>query len=179
MAAVPETLLETGFPLLLVDCLEKCHVRRTPIFLYHEHWVNADTKEHHMDVIVKANDTPTSLIFEGPQMEDLMLAVETAAREALVRLRDILPEMANEPATRHLPFMKNGIDGSWTLNPSSEDGTPLRFQTYFSLSSDTLMHLLIKESTKIRQELHQVKDLLRLEKMKTRMVKKEGAPRGQ
>ena len=95
-----------------------------------------------------------------------------------MRLRDILPEMANEPATRHLPFIKDGRDGSWTLNPSSEDGMPLRFQTYFSLSSDTLTHLLIKESTKIRQELHQVEDLLFLEKMKTRKVKKEGAPGG-
>lgn len=132
-----------------------------------------------MDVIVKANDSPTSWFFQGPQMENLMLAVETAAREALVRLRDILLEMANEPATRHLPFIKDGIDGSWTLNPSTEDGTPLRFQTYFSLSSDTLTHLLIKESMTLRQELHQVKDLLRLEKMQTRKVKKEGAPGGQ
>ncbi|KAE8800665.1 hypothetical protein D1007_23664 [Hordeum vulgare] len=91
MADVPETLLETGFPLLLVDCLEKCHVRRTPIFLYHEHWVNADTKEYHVDVIVKANDSPSSWFFEGPQMGELMLVVETAAREALVQLRNILP----------------------------------------------------------------------------------------
>ena len=103
MAAVPEMLLEAGFPLLLSDSLEKCQVRRTPVFLYHEHWVNTDTKEYHVDVIVKANDSPTSWFFEGPQMEDLMLAVETAAREALVRLRDILPEMADEPATRHPP----------------------------------------------------------------------------
>ena len=86
--------------------------------------------------------------------------------------------MADEPATRHQPFVKDGIDGSWILNPSSEDGMPLRFQTYFSLSSDTLTHLLIKESTKIRQELHQVKDLLCMEKMKNRKVKKEGAPEG-
>ena len=134
MATVPEMLLEMGFPLLLSDSLEKCQVRRTPVFLYHEHWVNADTKEYHVDVIVKANDSPTSWFFEGPQMEDLMLAVETAAREALVRLRDILPEMADEPATHHLPFVKDKVDGSWTLNPSSEDGMPLRFQTYFSLS---------------------------------------------
>ena len=127
MAAVPEMLLETGFPLLLSDSLEKCQVRRTPVFLYHEHWVNAETKEYHVDVIVKANDSPTSWFFEGPQMEDLMLAMETAAREALVRLRDILPEMADRPATRHLPFVKDKIDRSWTLNPSSEDGMPLRF----------------------------------------------------
>ncbi|KAE8809442.1 hypothetical protein D1007_13961 [Hordeum vulgare] len=57
MAAVPEMLVETGFPLLLGDSLKKCQVRCTPIFLYHEHWVNADTKEYHVDVIVKANDS--------------------------------------------------------------------------------------------------------------------------
>ena len=84
MAAVPKMLLETGFPLLLSDRLEKCRVRRTPIFLYHKHWVNADTKEYHVDVIVKGNDSTTSWFFEGPQMEDLMLAVETTTRGALV-----------------------------------------------------------------------------------------------
>ncbi|KAE8815106.1 Endoglucanase 3 [Hordeum vulgare] len=63
MAAVPETLLETSFPLHLVDSLKKCHVRRMPIFLYHEHWVNADTEEYHVDVIVKANDYSTSWFF--------------------------------------------------------------------------------------------------------------------
>ena len=178
MAAVPETLLETGFPLLLVDCLEKCHVCRTHIFLYHEHWVNADTKEYHVDVIVKANDSPSSWFFEGPQMGELMLAVETAAREALVHLRSILPEMANEPVTRHLPFIKEGVDGSWTLTPATEDGMLLRFQTYFSLSSDTLTHFLVKESAKLRQELNLVKGLLHTEKMQNRKVKKAGAPEG-
>lgn len=129
MVVVPEILVETGLPLLLGDILKKCQVRRTPIFLYHEHWVNADTKEYLVDVIVKANDSPSSWFFEGPQMEDLMLAVETAAREALVRLRDILPEMANEPASRHLPFIMDGIDRSWTLNSFSQDRMPLRFHT--------------------------------------------------
>ena len=79
MVVVPEVLLETGFPLLFGGSLEKCQVRRTPIFLYHEHWVNTDTKEYHVDVIVKANDSPTSWLFEGPQMENLMLAVETTS----------------------------------------------------------------------------------------------------
>ena len=111
-------------------------------------------------------------------MGELMLAVEIAAREVLVHLRDILPEMADEPATRHLPFLKEGVDGSWMLTPSSEDGMPLRFQIYFSLSSDTLTHLLVKESTMLRQELRQVKGLLHTEKMKNRKMKKEGAPEG-
>ncbi|KAE8768601.1 hypothetical protein D1007_59908 [Hordeum vulgare] len=149
-----------------------------PIFFYHEHWVNTDTKEYQVDVILKANDSQASWFFEGPRMENLVLVVETATREPLVHLRDILPKMANEPATRHMPFVKDGLDGSSTLNASPENGTPLRFQTYYSFSADTLTHLLIKESVKLRQELHQVKDLLRLEKTKTRKVKKEGAPEG-
>ncbi|KAE8810327.1 hypothetical protein D1007_13062 [Hordeum vulgare] len=49
--------------------------------------------------------------------------------------------MDNRRATHHLPFIKDVIDGSWTLNQYSEDGTPLRFQTYFNLSADTLTHL--------------------------------------
>ena len=131
-----------------------------------------------MDVIVKANDSPSSWFFDGPQMGELMLAVETTAREALVRLRSILPKMANETVTRHLPFIKEGVDGSWTLTPATEDGMPLRFQTYFSLSSDTLTHFLVKESAKLRQELNLVKGLLHTEKMQNRKVKKAGAPEG-
>ena len=111
-------------------------------------------------------------------MGELMFAVETVAREALMQLRSILPEMANEPVTRHLPFIKEGVDGSWTLTPATEDGMPLRFQTYFSLSSDTLTHFLVKESVKLRQELHLVKRLLHTEKMQNRKVKKAGTPEG-
>ena len=66
MAAIPEILLETAFPLLLGDSLEKCQVCHMPIFLYHEHWVNADTKEYHVDMIVKANHSPNSSFFQGP-----------------------------------------------------------------------------------------------------------------
>ena len=95
MAVVPEMLVETGFPLLLGDNLEKCQVRRTPVFLYYEHWVNANTKEYHVDVIVNAKNSPPSWFFEGPKMETHVLVVETTAREALVYLRDFLPEMAN------------------------------------------------------------------------------------
>lgn len=50
MAAVPEMLLKTGFPLLLGDSLEKCQLHHTAIFLYHEDWVNADNKEYHVDI---------------------------------------------------------------------------------------------------------------------------------
>lgn len=89
-----------------------------------------------------------------------------------MHLGNLLPEMSNELANHHMPIVKDIIDGSWTLNPSLEERTPLRFQTYFNLSCDTLTLLLIKEAVMLHQELHQVKNLLRLEKMKARKVKK-------
>lgn len=79
MVVVPNMLQEIGFPLLLGDSFEKWKVRRTPVFLYHEHWVNADTKEYHVDVILKENDSPSSWFLEGPQMKTLVLAVKTTA----------------------------------------------------------------------------------------------------
>ena len=68
MAIVPEALLASGFPLLVEDSLEKCQYRRPPVFFYHEHWVDAITKEYHVEVFVKANDSPTSWFFEGPHI---------------------------------------------------------------------------------------------------------------
>ena len=127
MALVPEALLASGFPLLLGDSLEKCQFRQPPVLVYHKHWVNAITKEYHVEVFVKANDSPTSWFFEGPQMETLALAVDTAARKAFIDHRGIIPEMADEPATRYLPFRRDDIGESWMLVPSKEDGTPLRF----------------------------------------------------
>ncbi|KAE8782092.1 hypothetical protein D1007_44611 [Hordeum vulgare] len=53
MVVVLESLLESGFPLLLEDTVEKCQVHRSPVFLYHEHRVNAITKEYHVDVVMK------------------------------------------------------------------------------------------------------------------------------
>ena len=178
MAVIPEDLLASSFPLVLEDSLEKCQYRRSPVLLYHEHWVDAVTKEYHVDVFVKANDSPTSWFFEGPRMETLALAVETAACKALIHLRDIIPEMADEPATRHLPFKKDENGKSWTLIPSKEDGTPLRFQTYFSLSANSLAHHLIKESVKLCEELHHTRELLHQAKMKPDRIKKDGAPEG-
>lgn len=87
--------------------------------------------------------------------------------------------MADEPATRHLPFIKDEDGGSWTLTPSSKEGAPFRFQTYLSLSADSLAHNLIKKSVKLRQELHHTRELLRQAKTKTGKIKKDGAPEGQ
>ena len=86
MAIIPEALLASGFPLLLEDSLEKCQYRRSPIFLYHEHWVDAITKGYHVDVVMKANDSPTSWFFEEPQMQTLAISVEMATRKALIHL---------------------------------------------------------------------------------------------
>ena len=58
-------------------------------------------------MVVKANDSPISWFFEGLWIETRVLAVDTAVRKALMHLRDILPEMANKMATRHLPFVKD------------------------------------------------------------------------
>ena len=97
MAIVPEDFLTTGFPVLLEDSLKKCQFTRAPTFSYHEHLINNTKKEYHVEVVVRANDSPTSWFFEGPQMATLLLTVETAALKALTRLRDLLPEMESEP----------------------------------------------------------------------------------
>ena len=70
-------------------------------------------------------------------MATLVLAVETATLKALTRLRDLLPEMADELATRFLPYRKEGEDESSAPAPPLEEGLPLRFQTYFSLCADS------------------------------------------
>ena len=81
MAVVPEDFLTTGFPVLLKDSLKKCQFTRAPTFSYHEHWVNS-TKEYLVEVVVRANDSPTSWFFEGPQMATLLLSVEMASEPA-------------------------------------------------------------------------------------------------
>ena len=149
MAAVPEDFLTTGFPVLPEDSLKKCQFHRAPIFTYHEHWINDTEMEYHVEVIVRANDSPTSWFFEGPQMATLVLAVETATLKALTRLRDLLPEMADELATRFLPYRKEGEDESSAPAPPLEEGLPLRFQTYFSLCADSLAQHLASESMEL------------------------------
>ncbi|KAI4987502.1 hypothetical protein ZWY2020_020302 [Hordeum vulgare] len=86
--------------------------------------------------------------------------------------------MVDEPATHHLPSRKDYIGESWTLVPSKEDGTPLRFQTYFNLPVNSLAHNLIKESVKLHKELHHIRELLRQAKTKPYRIKKDGAPKG-
>jgi len=179
MAAVPEDFLTTGFPVLLEDSLRKCQFTRVPTFSYHEHWVDSTKKEYHVEVVVRANDAPTSWFFEGPQMATLLLAVETAALKALTRLRDLLPEMAREPATRYLPYRKEGDDESSAPAPPMDEGLSLRFQTYFSLCADSLAQHLASESTELRKELRETKELLRIVQMKADRIKKDGAPPGQ
>ena len=104
MAAVPKDFLTTEFPVLLEDSLKKCQFYRAPIFTSHEHWINDTETEYHVEVIMKANDSLTSWFFEGLQMATLVLVVETATLKTLTHLRDLLPEMADELATRFLPY---------------------------------------------------------------------------
>src|SRR6187399_2371276 len=178
MAAVPEEHLTTGFPLLLEDSLQECQFHRAPILTYLEHFVSDTEVEYHVEVIVKANDPPTSWFFEGPQMATLPLAVEAAALKALTRLRELLPEMAAKMTTRFFPYRKEGEDESSALAPPLKEGLPLRFQTYFCLCADNLAQDLASESMKLREELHKIKALLRAQE-KTDRIKKEGAPPGQ
>ena len=179
MAAVPEDFLTTGFPVLLEDSLRKCQFTRVPTFSYHEHWVDSTKKEYHVEVVVRANDAPTSWFFEGPQMATLLLAVETAALKALTRLRDLLPERAREPATRYLPYRKEGDDESSAPAPPIVEGLPLRLQTYFSLCAASLAQHLALETMELRKELHETKALILQAQVKTDRIKKEGAPPGQ
>ena len=179
MAAVPEEHLTTGFPLLLEDSLQECQFHRAPILTYLEHWVSDTEVEYHVEVIVKANDPPTSWFFEGPQMATLPLAVEAAALKALTRLRELLPEMAAKMTTRFLPYRKEGEEESSAQAPPLKEGLSLRFQTYFSLCADSLAQDLASESMKLREELHKTKALLRRAQEKANRIKKEGAPSGQ
>ena len=110
MVVAPLRLLMTGFPLLLEDSLQECQFHQAPILTYLEQWVSDTEVEYHVEVIVKANDPPTSWFFEGPQMATLPLAVEAAALKALTRLRELLPEMAAKMTTRFLPYRKEGED---------------------------------------------------------------------
>ena len=93
-------------------------------------------------------------------MATLVLAIETATLKALTRLRDLLPEMADELATRFLPYWKEGEDESSAPAPPLEEGLPLRFQTYFSLCADSLAQHLASESMELRKEIHETKALL-------------------
>ena len=112
-------------------------------------------------------------------MATLFLAIETAALKALTRLRDLLPEMASEPATRYLPYRKEGDDESSAPAPPMDEGLSLHFQTNFSLCADNLAQHLASESMELRKELHETKELLRLAQIKADRIKKDGAPPGQ
>jgi hypothetical protein len=112
-------------------------------------------------------------------MATLVLAVETAALKALTRLRDLLPEMADDPVTRYFPYRKAGDDESIALALPMEEGLPLKFQAYFSLCADSLAQHLASELMKLRKELHEAKELLRHDQEKTNRIKKEGALPGQ
>ena len=105
-------------------------------------------------------------------MATLPLAVEAPALKALTRLHELLSEMADKMTTRFLPYRKEGEDESSVQAPPLKEGLPLRFQTYFSLCTDSLAQDLASESMKLREELHKTKK-------KKDKIKKEGSPPGQ
>ena len=65
-------------------------------------------KEFYAKVFVPAKTSPQGWFFIGPHMPTRDLAIQQVAYEALLRLRDLLPKMKEEHATRYLPG-KNGF----------------------------------------------------------------------
>ncbi|KAE8808976.1 hypothetical protein D1007_14398 [Hordeum vulgare] len=72
-------------------------------------------------------------------METVALAVETAAWKELIQLCGILPEMVNEPVTRHLPFVKDegsNDNGRSTLSEFLRTSPPTFTETTEPLDAD-------------------------------------------
>ena len=59
--------------------------------------------EFYAKVIVPAKTSPQGWFFIGPPMPTKDLAIQQVAYEALLRLRDLLPEMKEGRATCYLP----------------------------------------------------------------------------
>ena len=103
MAIAPLRFLTTGFPSLPRDCLQQCHYPLLPMYTLHELENDVFEKEFYAKVFVPAKTSPQGWFFVGPPMPTRDLAIQQVAYEALLRLRDLLPEMKEEHATRYLP----------------------------------------------------------------------------
>jgi hypothetical protein len=62
------------------DSLQKCQFCRAPTITYHEHSINDAKTEYHVEVVMKARDSPISWSFEETQKATSAIAVKTAAR---------------------------------------------------------------------------------------------------
>ena len=153
MAVAPLRLLTTGFPSLLRDCLQQCHYPLLPIYTLHELENDVFEKEFYAKVFVPAKTSPQGWFFVGPPMLTRDLSIQQVAYEALLRLRDLLPEMKEEHATRYLPG-KNGFGApnQVMISPEYEDPT-LKYQIRFVNAEDYLLRHLTEAFLKARQDL--------------------------
>ena len=166
MAVAPLRLLMTGFPSLLKDCLQQCHYPLLPIYTLHELENDVLEKEFYAKVFVPAKTSPQGWFFIGPPMPTRDLAIQQVAYEALLRLRDLLPEMKEEHATRYLPG-KNGFGAPTQVMISPEDEDPtLKYQIRFINAGDYLLRHLTEAFLKARQDLPSLLHLHCLEKKK-------------
>ena len=106
--------------------------------------------EFYSKVVVPAKTPPQSWFFVGPPMPTRDLAIQQAAYEALLRLRQILPERKEGQATHYLPS-KNGLGASAQAMISARDGDPtLKLQIRFANAADYLLCYLTKKFLKSR-----------------------------
>ena len=128
----------TGFPSLQKYCLQQCHYPLLPMYTLHELENEVLEKEFYAKVFVPTKTSPPGWLFIGPPMPTRDLAIQQVAYEALLRLRDLLPEMKEEHATRYLPG-KNGFGAPTQVMISSEDEDPtLKYQIRFINAGDHL-----------------------------------------
>ena len=166
MAVAPLRLLTTGFPSLLRDCLQQCHYPLLPIYTLHELENDVFEKEFYAKVFVPAKTSPQGWFFIGPPMPTRDLAIQQVAYEALLRLRDLLPEMKEEHATRYLPGKSGfGAPTQVMISPEDEDPT-LKYQIRFVNAGDYLLRHLTEAFLKARQDLPSLLHLHCLEKKK-------------
>ena len=153
MVVAPLRLLMTRIPSLLKDCLQQCHYPLLPIYTLHELENDVLDKEFYAKVFVPAKTSPQGWFFIGPPMPTRDLAIQQVAYEALLRLRDLLPEMKEEQATRYL-LGKNGFGAPAQVMISPEDEDPtLKYQIRFVNAGDYLLRHLTEAFLKARQDL--------------------------
>ena len=108
----------------------------------HELENNVFEKELYAKVFVPAKTSPQGWFFIAPPIPTRDLAIQQVAYDALLRLRDLHPEMKEEHATRYLPS-KNGFGAPTQVMISPEDEDPtLKYQIRFVNTGDYLLRHL-------------------------------------
>lgn len=177
MASVAEEFVVSGFPRLLWEALQLCKYDRRPVYYLHEHLIHG-TKEYVAEVTILAKPGPEGrpYYFTGERVPSAALAIELVAREALTRLRLMLPEM-EQRATTYLPFKETFGALSFTLDPIQEEPA-LTYETHFAAAGDQALNHMVEHYRKTRQDLHDLQCLTGYQKVGNRWVLKtpnEGA----